>query len=78
MSTLSTGGLKTHNFTQSSASNTWVVNHGLGTKPSVDVMVMLNGVAQKAFPLDIEHVSDNIVRITWTSPQSGFARLTTT
>lgn len=56
--------------TQSSASATWTVNHNSGFKPTVSVYSP-GGVELTA---EILHISNNQLTISFSSPQTGFAR----
>lgn len=76
---MSTGGIKFFTFTQSVPSSTWDVFHGFGGHPLVDVNVIDdNGVLQKAFPLSIQHVDLNNVKVTWSSNRRGTVSLAST
>jgi hypothetical protein len=48
----------------------WIVNHGLGYKPSVSVYT-LGGVEVEA---EVVHISDFQLRVRFGSPQTGYAR----
>lgn len=56
---------------QSSASDTWTINHNLGYRPSVE----LRTVGGVEFNGDVTHTSDNQVVVSLTSPLAGTARL---
>lgn len=56
-------------YTQSVASNSWVVNHGLNKYCSVNVVNSSN----IEIYADIEYTSLNTVTITFSSPQTGYA-----
>ncbi len=43
----------------------------------VDVLLEINGVMQKVYPLSITHTSDNTVVVTWSLARTGRAVLTT-
>lgn len=75
MATLSQGGIKFLEFSQEVPATTWEIYHGFGSKPLVDVNIIVNGTVQKAFPLSIIHIDDNNARVTWTVAQSGYASL---
>jgi hypothetical protein len=68
-------GISTFTHTQASASTTWTVNHNLGRKPNVDVVIPHTGQAETVLPTQIKVTSDNQVVITFTSAQTGIARL---
>lgn len=56
--------------TEGSASSTWVVNHNLGVKPDVTVIVD----DEEVFP-DVVHNSDNQCSLVFSTPRAGEARL---
>lgn len=65
------------NFTQASPSDTWVIVHNLNNPyPNVDVFVNYMSSLVKVMPLDIVADSVNQVTVTFTSAQSGAARVT--
>lgn len=68
-------GMTTYIHEQQVASSTWTVNHDLGCKPVVEVLVDVDGVRQKIFPLKVKHTSDTVMQITFVSPRTGVARL---
>lgn len=55
---------------------TWTVTHNLGTlNVAVDAMI-LNGIdVEKVMPLSIVAKDLNTVKITFSSPQTGYARI---
>lgn len=75
MSTLSTGGVKFLEHSQTVASATWVITHNFGARPVTETIVYVSGVLQKAFPLWIDHTDENTVTISWSEPRTGFATL---
>lgn len=62
----------TYVHTQETPSVTWIINHNLGIKPSVE---LLNSGSQE-IEGDVVHTSSNQVIVSFTSPISGLARLT--
>jgi hypothetical protein len=58
-------------YSQVAPSSTWLINHGLGFQPSVQVF---DSGSQK-IEADVSHPSVNTVAIVFTVPTSGFARL---
>lgn len=65
---------KGYKHTQSTASTTWTINHGLGTStPVVDCWIDVSGTITKVLPLNVVATSDSVVTITFTSAQSGTA-----
>jgi hypothetical protein len=61
-----------YNFTQSSSSAAWTINHNLGFKPSVDVY----DSGSQQIQAEVSHPSVNQTAILLTTPITGFARLT--
>lgn len=63
----------TYSFTyfQSPASNSWVINHGLGYNPIVRIFIG----NQEVQPLSTTFNTPNQVTITFSTPQVGYARL---
>lgn len=59
-------------FIQSTASNTWTINHNLGFKPTVTVF-SVGGLEVEA---DVQHTSVNQTIIYFNNPFAGSARLT--
>jgi hypothetical protein len=68
-------GLVTYQHTQDAAAQTWFVNHNLGVFPIVDVLVDVGGVLTKIIPMDIVLVNENSIRIEFSKPYSGAARM---
>lgn len=65
----SAGGTYVHD--QDSASDLWVVNHGLGYKPSVTVVDTLD----RQFFAHVEYLDDNTLTIDFGAPFTGRAYL---
>lgn len=65
-------GSASYNHTQSSASNTWVINHNLGYKPVVQVY-SVGGAEVEA---EILHSTINQVQVLFNASYAGYARLT--
>jgi len=76
MLTRTKNGLITYRHSQTQPSSSWSVNHQLGAKPLVDVMLEIDGSFQKAFPAAVTHTDDNNVVITWSVPRVGKVVLT--
>ena len=64
-----------YSHTQSIASTSWAITHNLGVNPVVETMVDLNGTLTAVNPHNVEYPNLNTVVISFTSPQSGQARL---
>jgi hypothetical protein len=64
-----------YNHTQTVASTTWTIIHNGGCHPAVDVSINYNGNLTKILPLNIRNVDLNTIEITFSSPQTGEARL---
>ena len=65
-------------FTQqfNTPSDTWIVDHQLGKFVASDVFVDDGaGRKVKVFPLSVVHVSDNQLKITFSSPKVGFVKV---
>ena len=60
------------NFTQSSPSNTWIINHNLGFRPSV-ALFTIGGMEILG---EIVHTSVNQTVVNFNGAIAGFARLT--
>jgi len=58
-------------YTQSEASDTWLITHNLGFYPSVELFNSLRGEVEG----NVTHVSRNAVSVTFNMPISGYARL---
>ncbi|MEB3277210.1 MAG: hypothetical protein VKM92_09625 [Cyanobacteriota bacterium] len=61
----------TYIHTQSTAANTWTINHNLGFKPSVELF----DSGSQEIDGHVVHTSNNQVVVTLTKAISGFARL---
>lgn len=75
---MSMPGINFFQYNQSSPSSVWNIYHGMGAHPLVETNVYVNGVLEKAFPVSIQHLDENNVRITWSSSRTGFATLAST
>lgn len=69
-----------YNHTQQRLSNEWIIPHNLGTSPSVSVFVDTPTSADpnartEVIPQDLVTVSADVVRLVFTTPQSGIAQL---
>lgn len=71
---MSLEAFKGFKHTQSVASTTWTINHGLGTEtPIVDCWIDVSGTFTKILPLSVVATSSTTVTITFSSAQSGRA-----
>lgn len=61
----------TFRWVQNAAASVWVINHGLNSFPSVDILDPAN---QQLFG-QVDYVDDDNVTITFSSPESGTAFL---
>lgn len=61
--------------TQTTASNSWVIDYGFDGYPVVDVLVDIDGVKTKIIPASVVRTSTATVTITFTSPRTGVARV---
>ena len=68
-------GLVTYQHTQETPAQTWYVNHNLGVFPIVDVLVSVEGVLTKIIPMDIVLVNETSIRIEFSKPYTGSARM---
>jgi hypothetical protein len=61
-----------HVHTQSTASDTWTINHTLGGKPSVTIV----DSADTTVFGEVQYVSNSEVTVSFSAPFSGYAYLT--
>ena len=65
-----------YNHVQTSASASWAVNHALASDSvAVDVMIDNGGNLEKILPADIRIDDANNITITFSSAQTGKARI---
>ena len=68
--------MQAFNHTQSSSSATWVVDHNLNVASTVsDVLINIDGALKKVLPLAVVHNTANQLTITFSSAQTGSARI---
>jgi len=70
--------LTVYQFTQSSASTTWTINHNLGVYPIVDILIndtSNGGMLTKMIPLNITIIDVNNITVSFSTAQTGQARL---
>jgi len=70
LDTLEASATRSYLHTQTTPRDEWIVNHGLGYKPSVTVYTT-GGVEVEA---EVVHISDYQLRVRFASPQTGYAR----
>ena len=67
-----------YNHNQASPSASWSISHNLGQDTVVnDVFVDVSGDLTKILPLSVEHFSDNILVVNFSSVQTGRCRIVT-
>lgn len=65
-----------YNYYNPNATSTWTINHGLNTSVIVnDVMVDTPFGVEKILPETVKMIDNNTMEITFTSAQSGYARI---
>ena len=60
---------------QAAPSDEWTITHNFGREPVVDVFIDVDGVLTKILPHGMQIVSANEIKIVFTSPRTGRARL---
>lgn len=63
--------LSSYTHTQSSASDTWIINHNLGFKPSIQLF----SVGSQLITGSVTHMSNTQTNVYFSIPVAGFARL---
>lgn len=66
-------GNTTHKQTVASAE--WTIEHSIVGKPIVGVSINYQGRLMGVLPLEVEHTDANTVKVRFSSPQTGEARL---
>lgn len=65
-----------YNYTQSVAATTWVIAHNLSVNETInDIFVDNNGNLEKILPLSVVHTSNDILTITFSNTETGYARI---
>lgn len=64
-----------YTHTQESATTVWTINHNLGREVIVDVAVDFQGAREKILPKSIIVVNENTLRVTFSNPFTGTARV---
>lgn len=68
--------MQTYDHNQASGSSSWVINHDFDTDSvAIDVFVDNGGDLEKILPADVVASSDNTLTITFSSAQTGWARV---
>ena len=68
--------MQTYDHNQPSGSSSWVVNHNFNTDAvAIDVFIDNGGDLEKILPADIVASSSNTITITFSSAQTGWARV---
>jgi hypothetical protein len=63
-------------YFQTTASTTWNIHHALNlTCPVIQVYINYEGGVQRVLPLSVSVVDANNLTVTFTDPQSGYAKL---
>lgn len=62
-------------FEFSTANTVWLISHGLGAFPIVDVYVTINGEINKIMPAGVQYIDPNTCVISFSVPRSGTAVL---
>lgn len=65
--------LVSYTHTQDTAAQHWEITHNLGDYPVVDVHIVYNGQTQKVLPARVVYLSPMTCRISFTTPQAGYA-----
>lgn len=69
--------MDSYNYVQASPSATWNIDHGLNNfNPNIDVFVYYLGDLVKMIPLNVVSVDANNVTVSFSSTQTGQARIT--
>jgi hypothetical protein len=73
---LITAGIEAFNFSQDTASATWIINHNLNKQyPILDVRIDYNGQKVVMFPEAIEYTSPNTTTIIHSVERTGTVRI---
>lgn len=65
-----------YNYTQSVAATTWVIAHNLSATETInDIFVNNNGNLEKIIPLSVIHTSNDILTVTFSNIETGYARI---
>jgi len=66
------------NHSQTGASASWAISHNLNSDTVVvDVFIDNGGNLEKILPANVEHTDDNTLTVTFSSAQTGKARIVT-
>ena len=67
--------MKTFDFTQETPSAEWVIVHNLNAYPVTETRIQIGGQSKKILPGVVEYMDENTVRVTFSAPHAGDARL---
>ena len=65
--------VQNYQHVQETAAEVWTINHSMGTYPSVDVYVDVDGVIQKIMPQAVTYVDALTCTVTFSTARSGIA-----
>lgn len=66
-----------YEYIQSTPSDVWIVNHGLGVLPNLDVIIEENGVRQKVLVDKVLFLDEDNVELRFSTPREGSVRFST-
>lgn len=64
-----------HQHTQENPATDWLITHGMGRDVIADVSVLVDGNYEKILPKSIQVVDENTVKVSFSVPFKGKARL---
>ena len=65
-----------YDHVQTTASATWTITHNLNSAAvAIDVYIDNAGTKEKIIPVETKHVSNNTIEVTFSSIQTGNARI---
>lgn len=68
--------MRTYNHVQTSASDTWVVQHNLACPVTTsDTFIDISGSMVKILPESVVHTDNNTLTITFSTARTGVARV---
>jgi pantothenate kinase len=66
---------KTFKYEQTVASDVWEYDYVIPGAPVVDVAVDVDGTLVKIIPTTIERLTEHSIRVTFSSPRTGWIRV---